>query len=136
MPQETSPRKTIGRLLGLKRVLFANLVIFGLVGWGFSGEFMRNREMQQEMDRLQAQADAVESRNLQLSQLSRDFASEDAVEREARLKLNLRKPGEQVVVVQGAAGHEEAAPDGAAGGPSAPAPDEPNYRKWWRYFFK
>lgn len=135
MPKETPQRKGIGHFLGLKRVLAVNLAVFAVIGWGFSGEYLRNRSLQKEIDRLQAQAHELEVQNLGLIDISRHFASSQAVEREARLKLGLRRPGEEVVVVQG----DDRPPPPAAEAAAAPAagpPDEPNHRKWWRYFFR
>jgi len=85
----------------MKRVLAANLLLLALVVWGFYGEYSRNRELQEEIDALDARAAEVERRNLELEELGRRFDSSEVFERDARLKLNLRKPGEEVVVIRG-----------------------------------
>ncbi|MEY4744450.1 MAG: Septum formation initiator [Candidatus Parcubacteria bacterium] len=135
MRDGTQSTGRIGRLLGLKRVLVANLVVFAVVGWGFSGEYIRNREAQKEVDRLKAQADELEAKNAEIADLGKRASTADVLEREARLKLNLRKPGEQVVVV-------EAGPGLAAGGNPVPAravgqgKPSSNLARWWKYFFR
>lgn len=124
----------LGRLLGFKRVLVANLVIFAVVGWGFSGEYIRNREVQREVDRLKAQADELEAKNTEIADLGKRYSTNEMLEREARLKLNLRKPGEEVVVVQAGPGRADAGqpvPARAVGKAEPPS----NLGRWWQYFF-
>ena len=123
------------RLIGLKRVLAANLVVFAVVGWGFSGEVMRDRTMQKEVDRLKSQADELEVKNLELAELSKRFSTTEMLERQARLKLNLRKPGEEVVVVRqgnGQPGGGDPVPARAVDG----GPPRSNLGRWWHYFFR
>jgi cell division protein FtsB len=126
----------IGNVLGLKRVLAANLAIFALVGWGLAGEYLRNRDMQKEIDLLDGQASALEQRNGELKEAGERFGSAAVLEREARLKLNLQKPGENVVVVRdvkvasGSDGEDGAAGDADDGGGMT------NAAKWWHYFFR
>ena len=121
------------RFLGMKVVLAANVLVLGLVIWGFGGEFLRNRDLQQEIDKLQAQADTLESKNLEATRLDSSFAASGIVEREARLKLGLQKPGESVIIVRDVT----PLPEGKSAEPTeAPATSPPsNPEKWWRYFF-
>jgi cell division protein FtsB len=52
--------------------------------------------------------------------------SAEFVEKEARNKLNMSRPGETVVILP---------PDLGEKPPSVNHPDRPNYLKWWRLFF-
>ncbi|HTM68775.1 MAG TPA: septum formation initiator family protein [Candidatus Binatia bacterium] len=134
MTQQTPQPGRFRRLLGLKRVLIANLAVFAVIAWGFSGEFLRNREMQKEIDSLQTEASGLENKNAELADTSARASSRGVLEQEARTKLNLRKPGEEVVVVSPGPGHE-----GADATPVRPeAKDEPrsNPARWWHYFFR
>lgn len=117
--------------LGLKRTFAATLAFALLIGWGLVGEYLRSRDMQQEIDRLEARAQEMADKNRTLAVLGSTVSSEAMLEREARLKMNLQKPGEQVVVVNGASGaaRTETVP---AADPVAPS----NAAKWWRYFFQ
>ncbi len=124
----------VGRLLGLKRVLVANLVIFAVVGWGFSGEYMRNREAQKEVDRLKAQADELDAKNTEIADLGKRYSTGEMLEREGRLKLNLQKPGEEVVVVQVGPGHAAGADPVPARAVGKGVPTS-NLARWWKYFF-
>lgn len=135
MPQQQeAPRPgRFRRLIGLKRTLIVNGAVFALVAWGLSGEFLRNRDMQGEIQRLEAEAEDLEDKNAELAETSARASSRGVLEREARTKLNLRKPGEEVVVVSPGPGRPEEMPS-----PEAAKDDGPrsNPERWWRYFFR
>jgi cell division protein FtsB len=122
-----------GRLLARKRVLALNLAIFGLAIWGFTGEAIRNRDLRREIADLQERADQLAKDNLVLTRHGERIAEGQTMESEARLKLNMMKPGEQVVVIRGELSHAGAQED--AKPPAAPAAPESNAVKWWRYLF-
>jgi hypothetical protein len=65
-----------------------------------SREVIRSRAIGEEIAQLQAKADALAAQNIDLSELRIAMQTESYIEREARLKLGLKKPGETVVVVQ------------------------------------
>ena len=144
--RDVQPRN-IWRFLSFKRVLAANVVIFAIVTWGIVGEFMRSREMQKEIDRLGEQSAQMEKENGRLEDMGKRFSSNAMLEREARTKLNLQKPGEEVVVVRTGEGREgtvdsgqETADDGqrTTDGGRATMSSGPgtNIGRWWRYFFR
>lgn len=101
-----------------------------LIGWGLFGEYLRSRDLQEEIDRLETREREMEEKNRELAVASDNVSSEALLEREARLKMNLRRPGEEVVVIDGttpsAGADTETRPD------SSPSPS--NWSKWWRYF--
>lgn len=127
-------RQRISDLLRRKTVLAANLALLVLAGWGFGGEFMRSRDMQQDIDRLRAQADALETKNFEMARLGRGLTSSDAMEREARLKLGLQRPGESVIIIKDIQPPPPAKPADTA--TSDAQPRVSNALKWWRYFFQ
>lgn len=122
-----------------KSVLAVNLGVLVLVAWGFGGEYVRNRDMESEIGQLRAQAEGLEARNLELAQLAKRLDDPEIIEREARLKLNLQRPGEEVVVVRDlspARGEGEiAAADGEVQVRQEPE-EVSNARKWFRHFFR
>lgn len=87
-------------MLRMKSVLVLNLGALLLVGWGFAGEYMRSRGLQEEIDRLESQAEELEARNIEMARMADRFSGSAMLEREARLKLNLKRPGEEVVVIR------------------------------------
>lgn len=124
------------RFLRMRSFLFVSLALLCAVAWGFMGEFYRNRGLQEDIEALQAKADEIEARNLELADLREKFAGSGELEREARLKLNLQKPGEQVVIIQDDpddlvmenARDEEGLLDGDR--------KANNAEKWWDFFFR
>jgi cell division protein FtsB len=123
------------RMLGLKRVLAVNVAVFALVSWGLAGEYLRNREMQKEIDTLETRANGMQEKNADLADATERFGSQAVLEREARLKLNLQKPGEAVVVVRDAAPRPVAEAGGKSRNEGSGAAPGSNAAKWWHYFF-
>lgn len=125
-----------------KWLLVANLVILVLIGMSFGREFLRDYQIQKDIETLQTQAEELQVKNTSIRELALAFQTESYLEREARLKLGMKKPGEEVVVVrtnpQGAQTEEAVQLEGeletidaaieSAGTVSA-------LKKWWVYVF-
>ncbi len=103
-----------------------------LTGSSYIRAVIQRSEIQAEIDRLKAEKEKYEANNSDLSGLLDYFASESYKEREMRLKLNMQKPGEKVVIIS--------RPDQAEVKDSASKPGEDtsffsNIAKWKEYFF-
>src|SRR3989339_2042442 len=85
----------------LKIAVALNLVIFAILGFGFGREYLRNLEIEQEIARMEAENDRLESDRLEAMQLISDLSSTYYLESEARTKRGLGEPGETMIVVQG-----------------------------------
>lgn len=146
MPEK---RKPLWRRLIEFRLLFVvNAVILVAIGFSFGREWIRNREIQNEIAGLRDQAAALQTRNLQIADLNTAFRTESFIEREARLKLGLKKPGENVVVIQDGGAEGTAASDADAEAIAKAAdprtllaldvyePEVANPTKWWHYFLR
>ncbi len=109
------------------------LVLGGLsvfaVGSALINLSLRNQSIDTDIARLEAEAHALEARNLELVELLKRFETSGFLEREARLKLNLQKPGETVVVVE----RQARTTSTIAAGPRRETLSNPE--RWWRYFF-
>ncbi len=83
-----------------------------------------------EMRALQAEIDALSQKRLESMEILQYVMSSDFVEDAARTELNMKKPGEHVLVVQNQEPSAKAAAD------SAPETRQeiPNPLKWWYYF--
>ncbi|MBI4592116.1 septum formation initiator family protein [Candidatus Uhrbacteria bacterium] len=140
-----SPRGTfVERLIRWRLLLVINLLVVVFLGVSLSREIIRTRAIGAEIELLQAQADELSARNIDLSELKTAMQTESYIEREARLKLGLKKPGETVVVI----GEDEPASEngeeqgmGNASDPLGLVLDNQtttpvaNPTRWWYYFF-
>ncbi len=91
-------------------------------------------KVNQEIHGLRAQVEALEGRRVHLADALSRLQAPDSVDREARVRLGLQKPGEQVFVLRDAALGTHT--DNQVTVPVADEQqDEPNARKWFRYFF-
>lgn len=144
MPQ---PRSTfVQRIVKWRFFFVLNLLLVVFLGMTLGREFFRTREIQNEISELQAQADSLAARNIALSELQTAVQTESFIEREARLKLGMKKPGEEVVVIQGKAegttegtgtsvAENETDPLGLVLATQGDQPRTANVTKWWYYFF-
>jgi cell division protein FtsL len=85
-----------------------------------------------EITDLQKQIASLESSNNDLSKLETYLQSNQFAEKEARLNMSLKKPGEHVAVIENS--------DANAAGPMADGSDgadkkNSNLMNWWNYFF-
>ncbi len=85
---------------------------------------------------MQTEIERLEGRKLSLAELIQRLDSPDAMDKEARTRLGLRKPGERVIILRGA---EDPAtwqePDAELVSPPAAATDpRSNARRWLDYF--
>ena len=79
--------------------LIFNVVLFLFLAFSFGREYVRNRQIQATILQLESQARELEARNVEIARINAELESESFLEREARLRLGLVKPGERVVVV-------------------------------------
>ncbi|MBI4435354.1 septum formation initiator family protein [Candidatus Uhrbacteria bacterium] len=142
MPSPRGP--LVQRLIRWRLLLVVNILVIAFLGVALSREVVRSRAIGAEIEALQAQADSVVTRNIDLSELRTAMQTESYIEREARLKLGMKKPGETVLVVQeGEPVSAEVLADtqGDASDPLGLVIDnqtvEPvaNPTRWWYYFF-
>ncbi len=126
-----SGKNFIKKLLGSKVFLF--FIVLALIGLAISvgRESYRKYQLTKEINRLKSETERIEGRNQQLTNLLEYFKEESYLEKEARLKLNLKKPGEKVVILSQSDSPEDL--------PLEIQPEikkeEVNWWKWWEYFF-
>ncbi len=131
------------RIFRWRLFFVVNVLFLFLLGFTFGREYLKTREIQKEIDGLQAQADALEVKNLSMNELSTAIQTQSFIEREARLKLGMKKPGENVVIFTDDAGAnedlvvDEANPNDPLGLVRVVEDRKtiPNATKWWYYFF-
>jgi len=116
--------------------LVANAALLLVIGVSTVRETYQGWSVDREISALEQKAQSLEGRRSELTVLAAQMQSPDYVEREARAKLGLQKPGEHVVVLQGvstvtSADWSEHLADAA---PAAPADRTSNPERWWQYF--
>ena len=93
-------------------------------------EGQRRNMVAKEIRAMQDEVTRLEQQRNRLGDLIRSAESPEFLEREARLRLGLQKPGESVLIIPEAGG------GGAEPGTSTtPAPSS-NPQRWWRHIFQ
>ena len=134
----------------LRRVIFSQFALFmiGLilllaVSYPTFKNITRQYHTNQEIKELEKEISDLENKKLHLNSLIEYLGSDEFTEEQARLNLNLKKPGEEVVVI---APEGESVIAATASPPgtvfSLPGAEQKtavtktgNPQKWWQYFF-
>src|SRR3989344_3422645 len=95
-----TPANPITRVLKWRYLFVENLLALALLAVAFGREWVRSREIRTQIADLRAQSESLQARNIEIAQLATMLQTESAIEREARLKLGSKKPGETAVVVK------------------------------------
>jgi cell division protein FtsB len=134
----------VRRVVKWRWFFVVNIIIVVLLGMSLGREVVRNRSISAEITDLEIEADGLIARNIEISDLRTAMQTESFVEREARLKLGMKKPGETVLVVY------DNGTDSSEGDDSEDLNDPlgfvldgtddydtvTNTSKWWYYFFE
>lgn len=136
-------------------LLFLVFVLAGTI-FVFSKAAQRKRQVEKEIETLKQEIEKLGGRNGDIAALLENFGDKDYLEQEARLRLNLKKKGEEVAIVLprnqagiGAAENENAALDSVIAGreeakqsdfsgraAKTGSPKMNNLKKWLAYFFE
>ncbi|MFA4937484.1 MAG: septum formation initiator family protein [Patescibacteria group bacterium] len=107
------------------------IIAIVIIGVAFTKNLVRRAELTTEINALHSKVASFEQKNQELSGLIEYLKSSEFQEKEARLRMGLRKPDEQVIILPNESQNVE-------GDLSSMQPkmDEANWQKWWNYFFK
>ncbi len=111
--------------------LVVTTLILILIGFSYVRAFYEDYQVRQKIKELQEQVHSLEGKKLESLQILQYVTSDNFIEEKARTELNLKKPGENVVFVDGIASVSTTEIQA-----TAPV-DEPhlsNPMKWWYYF--
>ena len=119
------------------------LVLIGLlvlISFPLSKNWRQKRSIDQEIKSLELQAKELEGKNNNLKNVLDYMQSDQFVEKEARTKLNYKKAGESVVVIEGRPGESPVTETSPFEIPPEPPktkelPATVNFNKWLDYFF-
>ncbi len=107
--------------------ILLGIIVF-IVGWSTVRVVMERMQLEHEIGELQTNVQAQQTELKEYQALLDKIKDFTYIEREARLKFGLKKPGEKVFVV----------PDAllASAGQQMGTPSEStNPGRWWKYFF-
>jgi len=106
--------------------------IFVLIaGIGYLNAVLRTNTVEQEIAQLEREREIRRAKRLESLELLEYVRSDRYVEEKARTELNLRLPGEQVIVLHGEASATHKGPDGRV---RDTRHSVSNPLKWWYYF--
>jgi len=120
----------------IKIVVFLGVIAIIFISVAIYKEAAKKRQIQSQIDQLQQEAEKISRDNALTQDKIAYLESTDYQEREAKDKLNLQSPDENVVVVKPTIAEEGKAQEKAS--PVIPPLPEKisNPEKWWNYFFK
>lgn len=121
-------------------IIFAvfGLAVILFVSYKAFRESERNRKIEQEIAAVQAEAEKIQKDNRELEEKIAYFRTPEFQEKIAKEKLNFQKADEEVVIIKSSPSLRVEAEEEVQSIPSdqeSLGEKEPNYRKWWRYFF-
>lgn len=126
-----------GKLARWSVLLAANGALLFVVGISTVRETYREWQVDQDINKIQTQIGTLEGKKLEFVDLIQRMESNDALDREARTRLGLRKPGERVIILRGADGESTSWQESAFQAPSDQPVSAPqsNPERWLQYFF-
>lgn len=89
----------VRRIWGSKFIILIFFILLILVGLAIYREKSGQKRAVKSVSALEEEISKLESKNTELSELINYLKSDDFVEKEAREKLNMQRPGEQVVLI-------------------------------------
>ena len=128
-----SDKNFFKKILSSKVFLFVVALALIVVAVNVGQESYRKYQLTQEIDKLKTEIERLEGNNNQLADLMEYLKEEPYLEKEARLKLNLKKPGEKVIILSNE--EQEQKQEEVLSDIPELTGENGNYWKWWEYFF-
>lgn len=119
----------IRRFFASRLFLFISLPLAVLVAFGYARSFYQGYKINQEIKALQAEVATLERKKIESLDILKYVESNEFVERQARTELNLKRPGERVLVATNRPAETVTETSEAEAGQRLNNP-----LKWWYYF--
>jgi len=118
------------RFFGSRWFWVAAFIIAILVAIGFARAYYQNYKVNTEIKNLQDQINRLEYKKLESMEILKYVSSDAFIEEKARNELNLKKPGENLLIIK------SASESGQMVTTTRPVEKNllKNYIKWWYYF--
>jgi len=112
------------RFLAIVGLIFLLLIIIPL-----AKTYSQRRLVEKEIADVQKEIAEFESNNQELQEMIAYLESDQSLEEQARLNLNLKKPGEEVIIIEDKDLKKSQFQE------SSNQKQVSNFVKWWNYFF-
>ena len=103
---------------------------------GIFQEFYYRYKVQKDLNKLNIEIANLDKQKNELNNLIDYYKNESNLEKEARVRLNLKKEGEKVVIILPQATSASKFDESISGAGGVNFENLPNYKQWWYYFFK
>ncbi|MBI4128037.1 MAG: septum formation initiator family protein [Parcubacteria group bacterium] len=125
------------RSISLSKITtIVGVVLTVLFTVGVIQEAVRRERIDREINRREQEIAKLTQENDDLARLTEYFKTDDAKEREARRQLNVKRPGERVIVLPEIEPTTLGVTTETSGGEKPSETDElPPLKAWWDYFF-
>ncbi|PIR73980.1 MAG: hypothetical protein COU35_04985 [Candidatus Magasanikbacteria bacterium CG10_big_fil_rev_8_21_14_0_10_47_10] len=123
------------RFFGSRLFLIIALIVLTLIALSFARAYYQDYKIRQQIAELREEVHQLEKRKLESMEILDYVTSDTFVEEKARTELNMKKSGENVVVISDPGLQEFSGRDIMQEPPDSQASaDTPNPLKWWYYF--
>ena len=128
---------TIYAKLIKSKLFFIFLIpVFLALATGIFQNFYYRYSAQEDLSKLKAEIENLNKQKEELSKLIDYYRDESNLEKEARVRLNVKKEGEHAVIILPSATSTSESGESIFGAGGANMEDLPNYLQWRYYFFK
>ncbi|MDD5590125.1 MAG: septum formation initiator family protein [Candidatus Portnoybacteria bacterium] len=128
------------KIFGSKLTLFLLILLFLWMSISLVTISYKKFRMAKEIGGLKTEIEQVEKNNQQISAMIDYLSSQSFLEREAKEKLNMKKEGEEVLIIEPArrvvATSSEDSIQPAPENKESAQKEDSNFLKWLKYFFK
>lgn len=128
MPRQTQTR--LRQFFVSRLFLFSVLMVAVVFAFGFARAYYQDYKVRQEIRNLQEQVKKLEAKRIESMEILKYVTSPGFVEEKARTELNMKKPGEQVLMINNL--EEDSKTETVSGAEESERLNNPS--KWWYYF--
>lgn len=126
-------KKKRKKFFNYKTIFVLILVFFLFLVFSLIKEIINRHQIDVQIANLEAEINELEQNNSEIENLISSWASSNRLEREARLKLGLKKPDEKSILILREEEQNEIIDFNEE--LMSPKDNSPNPIKWWQYFF-
>ncbi len=119
----------VRRFFASRMFLIVAFILAVMVALGYARAYYQDFKIKQEIETLQQEVRGLEKKKLESMEILKYVTSQKFVEEKARTELNMKKPGEQVMIIDGLIEQTKKQQNRAVENPGLS-----NYTKWWYYF--